>query len=270
MHKLIKISFFLLPLTTFSAFSEEAASEEVAVEEVIVEESTTSLSVELGILVQTGNVRSADFKAGFNVSHEDGQWLNLFKMDVLGKKLETTDEVTDEKSYDTTDNKFSANYQGNYTLSPEGKNYLYGNLSYAEDRFSSFDKQSSVSVGWGKHWYESDTASFFADIGPGYKHDVLTATDTMPSEDQNAFIIQAQALYLNSFNEHVEFKQLFVAKYAPDTVQNSIYKSETSLTTKLMESLQFKFTFTVDYNTEVEEDFENLDTQTSVTLVYNF
>ena len=52
--------------------------------------------------------------------------------------------------------------------------------------------------------------------------------------------------------------------------ENSIYKAETALTTKLISTLQLKFTFTVNYNTDVEDDKKNLNTQTAITLVYSF
>ena len=51
---------------------------------------------------------------------------------------------------------------------------------------------------------------------------------------------------------------------------NSIYKSETSLTASLIDSLQVKVSFRVDYDTEVEPEFEHMNTETSVTLVYSF
>lgn len=254
----------LLPAT--AAFAEDAPTVEV---------NPLTVSAELGVLLKTGNVKSADFKAGLKLRHEKDQWLQLLSIDMLGKKLETEDEEG-VKSFDTTDSKWAVAAQSNYTIEADGNNYLYGNLSYAEDRFSSFDLQSSVAMGWGRNWYKTEKVSLFADIGPGYKHDVIsaigaTATDpAMPTESQDAFIIQAQALYINQINPYVEFRQYLVGKYAPDSEQNSIYKSETSLTTKLMESLQFKFSLTFDYNTEVGEEFENLDTQTAMTLVYSF
>jgi putative salt-induced outer membrane protein len=275
-------------LSTTAAYAEEAAVEEVtaapAVKEaavpVVEEVSPWTTSAELGFLYKTGNVKSLDVKAGLKVNHEKGQWLNLVSVDILAKKLEedVTDGEEGEKSFETTDSKWAIAAQSNYTLEPDGKNYLYGNLSYAEDRFSSFDLQSSVSMGWGRKWYTTETVSFFSDIGPGYKHDEISEVETTtdgqsviaPSYSEDSFIVQAQALYINQLNPYVEFRQYLIGKYAPDSEQNSTYKSETSLTSKLMESLQVKFTLTFDYNTEVEEEFENLDTQTALTLVYSF
>ena len=104
----------------------------------------------------------------------------------------------------------------------------------------------------------------------GDRRDVVSATDTDPEEINTAFIVQAQALYTREINEHVLFKQLLVAKYAPKSDANSTYKARTSISTKLLETLQLKFSFTVDYNTDVDEDKENVNTETAMTLVYSF
>lgn len=232
-------------------------------------EHTYKASAELGFLFKTGNTKSGDIKAGFDFDHKYQQWLNTVKLDLLYKKTET--EVEDENGnfsdeFETSDQKWSLNAQSNYTLAKKQQNYLYGSLSYADDRFSSFDNQSSISTGWGKQWMKDKTSSLFADIGPGYKRDVIKET----GDTESAMIIQAQAKYAKLINEHVEFKQLLVAKYALGSDKNSTYKAESSITTKLIDTLQMKFSFIVDHNTEVAEGKEKTDTQTAVTLVYSF
>ena len=91
---------------------------------------------------------------------------------------------------DTSDQKWELVSQTNYTIGAQEKNYVYGNLAYKDDRFSSFENQSSLSLGWGRRWYESENASFDADIGPGFKRDVLKDTDEGSGETSNSFIIQ--------------------------------------------------------------------------------
>ncbi|MEW6993162.1 YdiY family protein [Colwelliaceae bacterium MEBiC 14330] len=265
-----KIAIAALTLLSFSgqyALAEEAATEE---------KPSLTVSAELGFLFKTGNNKSGDIKAGLNLKHEEGQWINLLAFNALAKKLETIDEVTQEKSFESTDNKWDINGQTNYSLEAGGKNYLYASAFYQQDKFSSFAYQTSFSAGWGRHWWETETSSFFADIGPGVKYDVIraepaTATTAAVEEySETAAIVQAQALYTKQINDFVEFKQYFVAKQAVESDKNSYYRSETSLTTKLIESLQFKFSFLVEHDTEVEQGFENTNTETSVTLVYSF
>ena len=257
-HKLLSAAICCMPLI---AVAEEATAPKA--------KSPYTASAELGMLFKTGDTKSADVKAGFDFTHEAAAWKSTLNLGVLVKKSEEEDE-NGEDHFETSDQKWTVVGQTNYTIDKASPNYIYGNASYEDDRFSSFDNQSSISAGWGRRWYETEKTTLDADIGPGFKRDVVSATDTDPEEINTAFIVQAQALYTRELNEHVLFKQLFVAKYAPKSDANSTYKARTSISTKLLETLQLKFSFTVDYNTDVDEDKENLNTETAMTLVYSF
>ncbi|WP_448213750.1 DUF481 domain-containing protein [Colwellia sp. MEBiC06753] len=230
-------------------------------------------SAELGFLLKTGNNKSGDVKSAFDFEHLYGKWRSTLKASLLYRKSEVAvvDENGNSKDkLNTTDQKITVNSQTNYSFAANGANYMYGSLVYEDDRFSSFEYQTTVSSGWGKKWYETEKASFFADIGPGFKRDRVKGTETEDAENMDAFIIQAQALYKRKINEAVEFKQLVRATQAVDSEDNSVYKAETTLTTKLVKALAIRFSFIVDHNTKVSEDKENTDTQTAITLVYNF
>ena len=243
----------LLPLVSYTALAEDA------------EKSEYSASAELGFLYKTGNTKSVDVKAGFNLMHEKEKWRSTLAFNILAKKLEEKDE-DGNKNFETSDNKWDVLAQTNYTIGEAGKNYLYANLAHEQDKFSSFESQSSFSAGWGRSFYENETSSFFADIGPGVKYDVNRAT----SESSTNLIIQAQAFYTHKFNDHVEFKQSFIARQATKSGENSAYKSESSITAQLIDALQLKFALRIDYDTEVEEGFEDTNTETSMTFIYNF
>jgi len=226
-------------------------------------------SAELGFLYKTGNTNSGDMKTGLDLRFEKGQWLSLLNVDLLLKKADITNESGDTH-FKTTDQKWTLSSQTNYSIDNKEKNYIYGNIWFEENEFSSFDNQASISTGWGRHWYKNSKASLWGDIGPGYKRDLFKASDTDPQRTSDTWIIQAQALYIRKLGEHVELKQHLSAKQSLDTSENSIYKAETTVTTKLISTLQLKFTFTLNYNSKVEATKEKLDTQTAVTLVYSF
>jgi len=240
----------LLGLSSIATFSQAAEKPEY------------SASAELGFLYKTGNTKSADVKAGFNVKHEKAKWRSTLAFNILTKKTE--DKDTEE--FETTANKWDLVAQTNYTIGSAAKNYLYGNLAHEQDKFSGFESQSSFSAGWGRNWYETKNSSFFADIGPGIKYDVTRET----SESSTNLIIQAQALYTHKFNDSVEFKQFFVARQATKSGENSVYKSESSVTAQLIDALQLKFALRIDYDTEVADGSEDTNTETSMTLIYNF
>jgi len=227
-------------------------------------------SAELGFLYKTGNTHSADIKTGIDLRFEKDRWLSLLNIDLLIKKTDIADKNTGDLHFKTTDQKWTIASQTNYSLDNSEKNYIYGNVWYEKNEFSSFIEQSSVSTGWGRHWYKTNEASLWGDIGPGFKRDQFRSTDKEPTKTITSWIIQAQALYIRKLSEHIELKQHLSAKQSIKTGENSIYKAETSITTKLISTLQLKFTFTVNYNTDIEDDKKNLDTQTAITLVYSF
>jgi putative salt-induced outer membrane protein YdiY len=235
-------------------------------------------SAQLGILYLTGNTRSADIKTGLDLRFQRGLWRSFFVFDLLVKKTEIENENSKDEidtSFDTTDQKWSVSSQTNYTLDATKQNYVYGSVFYEEDRFSGFYSQASISTGWGRRWFESKQASFDADVGPGFKRDITQVTaeeiaSGIISKTQDTLILQAQALYIRKINEHIEFKQLLVVKHAIEAGQNSIYKAESSITSKLIDSLQLKLNFVIDYNSKVDDDKENLNTEVSAVLIYSF
>lgn len=222
-------------------------------------------SAELGFLYKTGNTQSLDVKTGFDLRYQKDKWASKLDLDLLIKKAEDADSG----DLETTDRKWTLDSKTNYTLGDD-KNYMYGNIWYEDDAFGSFDTRSSFSAGWGRHWYKNEVSSFWADIGPGYKRDVVYNETRTATTTNTSWIAQAQALYLRKINEHVEFKQTASAKIATSSGENSSYEAESSITTKLISTLQLKVAFKIEYNTEVAEGKEHTDTQTTATLVYSF
>ncbi|QOL25360.1 DUF481 domain-containing protein [Thalassotalea sp. LPB0316] len=232
-------------------------------------EPELTTAIELGFLLKTGNTNSADIRAGAELRYDLEHWRNSLNFNILGKKGEVTDEEGNDK-WVTSDQTWNIAGKTNYILNERGTNYIYGSGDYKQDRFSGFESQSSMSTGWGRRWYKTEVASFDADIGPGFKRDVVSATETTAEETRDAFIIQASGLYLHKINSHVQFRQFVSAKYAPKNGENNVYRSETSVITKLIETLQLKFSLNIDHNSVVEPGTKKTDTETAVTLVYSF
>jgi len=256
-----KLAIVALCGLSLNAFAEDAAAKD-----------PLTMSAELGALFKSGDTKSTDVKIGFDANYEKGLWRSALSFDALTSKTEIEDSNGDMNSQ-TTDQKWKLVGQTNYTIDTERSNYVYGNASYDDNRFGGFESQSSISAGWGRRWFESKNGSFDADIGPGYKKDAVRYNDENGNEqikNEGALIIQAQAVYLRKINEHVEFKQSLVAKYATKSGENSNYQAESSITTKLISTLQLKVSFKIDHNTEVADGKENTNTQTALTLVYSF
>ncbi|WP_286219631.1 DUF481 domain-containing protein [Thalassotalea agarivorans] len=233
-------------------------------------------NVQLGFLYKSGNTHSADLLSGVDIKYDKDRWLSVLDVDLLIKRSTIPDKDTGVESFTTSDQKFTINSQTNYTLNSEKKNYVYGNVWYEQDRFNGFEHQSSASICWGRHWYETENSSLYADIGPGYKIDEVKAVvddnGVVVEEAYTAenFIVQTQATYIRKLSDYVEFQQVVNAKIAVKKGENSIFKAQTDIVSTLVSSLQLKFSLVFDYNTEVADGIENLDSQTQVSLLYNF
>jgi hypothetical protein len=70
--KIALASLLILPFSTQFALAEEKPA--------------LTISAELGLLFKTGNTKSGDIKAGLNIKHEEGQWLNTVAFNALAKK----------------------------------------------------------------------------------------------------------------------------------------------------------------------------------------
>lgn len=256
-----KFAYAALSLLPFSAMAEEAKQEE--------DKSPFVSSAELGALIKTGNSKSGDLKTALSTTYEKDKWKAVVKFDLLAKKAEVENDDGDDE-YETTDQKWQLAGQVNYTVDKSNPNYIYGSGLYIDDRFNGFKYQSSVSAGWGRQWYKTEVASLDLDIGPGFKRDEFEATDTEGEYSENSLIVQTQALYKRKINDNVDFKLFFRGQTATESDKNSYYESEASVTSQLIGALQLKVAFKVEHNTEVEEDKDNTDTQTAITLIYNF
>ena len=214
---------------------------------------------EFGLILTTGNTETTSVKGKIAAHQELDRWSNDFILDVLYKKDEVT--VNDIKSEQTTAQKIFASGQGNYKLdNPDHRLFAFG--SYEDDKFSSFDYQSTVAVGWNQKLWKEETSSFEYSIGPGYSYNKTNTGETV-----SGLIVRGALDYQWKISDTSTFQQLLSTEVGSNNTKS---KSVTSLSAQLVGSLSMKFSVTMDHNTDVAADREKLDTQTAVTLVYTF
>jgi putative salt-induced outer membrane protein len=99
-------------------------------------------------------------------------------------------------------------------------------------------------------------------MGPGYSF-----AETNGGENQNGLILRAALDYQWKISDTANFKQLLSSETGDENTKS---KSETSVSAIISGALSLKVSLILDYNSDVADDIDNLDTQTAVTLVYNF
>ena len=236
-------------------------------------DKTWEVSSELGLIATSGNTKTNTLKGAITAQHNFENWINEYKLDGLYKEDEVTLD-SGAKETQRTNEKYSASAKGNYEVGEKHSHFfMYG--SHVSDYFGAYRHETLASLGYGARFYETSTMKLDAEIGPGYKYFKHSETSTAKDSKGNlvAGETDGEAIALGMVNfkwqisEGARFTQLVQVEYG-DT--NTKTKSETALLTKINGSMQMKVGFNVTHNSDVSDDKENTDTETVLTLVYNF
>ncbi|GAB3011053.1 DUF481 domain-containing protein [Bowmanella dokdonensis] len=222
-----------------------------------------SMDAELGLILTTGNTESSAFNGKLNAHQELESWSNDYIIEGFYKEDEVTVEVDGESTTEqqTTAQKIFMSGQGNYKL--ENPNHrLFAFASYEDDRFSGYAHQATIAAGWAQQLWKNANSSFSYSIGPGYSF-----AEKEDGESANSVIVRGAMDYKWKISDTSTFRQLFSTEVGSDNTKS---KSETSVAARINGSLALKVALILNHNTDVDPGIEELDTQTSVTLVYTF
>jgi putative salt-induced outer membrane protein YdiY len=222
-----------------------------------------SLSGEFGVLVANGNTNTTTIKAALSSEHEMQRWSNNYHSELIYKqnKINTTTFVTAQR--------FLVNAQLDYKL-PSNNNRLFVYAEYEDDRFNGFRYQGAVAAGYSSHAWKNKESQLRYSIGPGYAYserEIIDLEEKTLYEVFNEVIIRASLDYKFSINKSAKFRQ-FVSTEAGQ--QSNRSRSETTLTASLIDSLAMKLSFVMIYNDGTLKTNEDLSTETSISLVYQF
>ncbi|WP_101759784.1 DUF481 domain-containing protein [Oceanicoccus sp. KOV_DT_Chl] len=228
-----------------------AASEPVA--EVEEAPKLWSGDLEFGYFESTGNTEESSIKGKADINREKEQWrYNIF--------FESLSSDTDG---DRTAEKYFLSNRLAYQFTE--KNYAFAYASYEDDHFSGYDYQATVAAGYGRRIMNEETMHWDVEVGPGYRESKVDEDST--EEDTDEVILRMFSKYKWDFSENATFSQT-VSVEAGD--ENTVSRSITSLSTRVVGALLLKLSYTVKYSEEVPVDTKHADTETSVTLAYSF
>ena len=214
-----------------------------------------SMDGEFGFILATGNTETTSLSAGLKGTQELVDWSNEYTFEGLYKQ----DEVEGKK--ETTAQKLYLAGQGNYKLTNPNQR-LFAFSSYEDDRFSSFQYQATVALGYNQQVLQDEKQTFNYSVGPGYSF----AKD-QAGTDLNSVIVRAALDYSYVLSDNARITQTLSTEYGEDNTKS---RSKTSVIAKLNNGISMKVSLKLDHNSSVEGDADNLDTETSVTLVYSF
>ncbi|WDE06349.1 DUF481 domain-containing protein [Thalassomonas viridans] len=236
-------------------------------------EKNWQIASELGIILTSGNTESSTLKGAITAKQELQRWRNEYKFETLYKK----DEVSRDdgsKENERTSERYFASVQGNYKLN-EDSSYFFVYGSHLSDYFGAYRNESVLSLGYGQRLLKGENYYLDGEIGPGYKYfeyakdsAALDSKGNLLAGTTDGEVIALGKLNFHwDINEFVKFRQSLAMEYGSTNTKS---RSETELMSKLSDAMQMKLGFYVTHNSDVADDKENTDTETLVTLIYNF
>ena len=226
-------------------------------------------SAELGYVNVSGNTNTETVKAVFDLSYEVDKWLHKVHADALSAKSETTDDsvIPAVTKDERTAAKWLLSGQSNYKFTDV--DYFFGLASYEEDRFSGFQYQAKVGIGYGRRVIHTENHELKLEVGPGYRTYKL---DQPPApapgeESQDEMLVRANAGYVWTISKTSKFTEDFTYESGQDQDE---WKSVTALTANINSTLAMKISHLVKYLDSVPAGTENYDRETAVTLVFTF
>ena len=215
-----------------------------------VPKSLWKASAELGFVATSGNTETETLNAKASASTDRKQWRHKGEITAL----KSSDDVN------TTAQKYTLMVQSDYKL--EGKNFLFGVVTYDDDKFSGYEYRVTEAIGYGRRVIEETDMILDLEIGPGARQSKLDSGDT-----DNEAILRAAANFGWTISKTSKFSEALTVEAGEDV---TVTKSVTSLSSQIEGNLSMKITFTYKNTSEVPVGVEETDTETAITLVYNF
>lgn len=217
---------------------------------------------ELGLLVAGGNTQGTALNGSLNASHNSKQWHNQYVANLLYKQNER--DIEGQQQRVTSAQKVFLSAQSDYKLNdPQKRLFLYG--EFEDDRFNRYAYQAALAMGWSEQLWRNDSSEFRYSIGPGYA--ISKLNEPSEGQEQSGMIVRAAIEYERKISEKATFRQ-FLSTETDSAFSRSV--SETSLAAKINGSLAMKLSLNMIHNKSPDNIGKTLDTETAVTLVYQF
>lgn len=214
------------------------------------EEGPWSGTATLGYLATSGNTENSNLNSGFSLGYTSGRWAHLL----------TTKAIHSAENDQTTAEAYELGWKSEFSINDS--DYLFGRVDWRKDRFSSYDSQTSETVGYGRRLIDREFHKLNAEIGAGARQ-----SDLIDGTSENEFVVRGGMDYTWTISDTSEFVQTLTAE-AGDT--NTYLESITALKARLIGKLALVASYTVKHNTDVVALTEKTDTYSALTLEYAF
>lgn len=214
---------------------------------------------EAGFVKASGNTDSENLNVGLKFSNEGAVWTNEI---AFAAYQSSNDDV------DSADS-LSADYKLKRDLTERSN--IFFNLNYLDDDFDGFTEQVGAAVGYGYKVIDSEPVGWEVGAGIGYRDtsELLLLDDgsRVEGEDLSGATFIVRSDYRNQLTANTQFIDTFKADLGSD---NTYLENEAALLVSMNDKFALKASIIVRHNTDPADGFDETDTISSLSLVYNF
>lgn len=207
-------------------------------------------AAELGFIMNRGNTETESLNAKLRIENSRPKWRHRAELKVLQASEHDT---TTAESYELAG-------RSEYLL--DKNDYLFGSLRYQDDRFAGYDRRTTEVLGYGHQFLKRSDMHLKGEFGVGGRQTKYTDGTT----DEEG-IVRIGLDYKWNISKTSSFGEVVYVEHGDN---NTYTESVTELTAKINNSLAMKVGYTVKHNSDPQPGFKKTDTQTTVTLVYDF
>jgi putative salt-induced outer membrane protein len=222
------------------------------------EKSPWKSSAELGFIKTTGNTETQTTALKADAVYEVDKWRHTGHAEGFGQQ--SVDDATGEKVVSAE--RYELTGKSDYKFTE--LNYAFGQIKLKKDRFSGFEYENSLSLGYGRKAIKQDNMELDLEIGPGVR---FYKPDNGEAQDEALLVLAAK--YWWAITDNSKFMQDLTFDIGEEYTES---KSVTGIQANINKTLALKFTYTVRHKSVVPDPAttDKTDTETAVTLVYNF
>ena len=214
------------------------------------EKSVWNGEAELGFVKTTGNTETESFVLKAKAIHQRNKWKNTARGEAL--RNADGDIVTAEKYF--------LSGKSEYTF--RDRSYVFGLVTYDDDRFSGFNYQLLGVLGYGRVVMERESVKLNLEAGAGARQ-----SDPEIGDTDNEAVFRAAG----DFEWKISKTATFIQELSSDIGEDkTITRSLTALTTKINSYLSSRIAYQLKHTSEVPVGIEKTDTEFTFTLLFKY
>lgn len=211
-------------------------------------------SGELGFSNSTGNSVNTSFYGALKLKYTQQ---NYTLKSLLEGNYKSEDGTQTEEHY-------IIDLQGNRYYNADKSYYSFVGTRFEKNKFADIDLDSTYSIGLGKSLYKTKDTHLNGEIGLGYQN---TDYSTSGTKSDSQTVGTAKLDFSHTINEQIKFTQNILVTSGEHSTK---LESNTGFKIKVAEKMNLKASYKYRNNDKPAAGTKKTDTQTMLTLIYDF